>query len=398
MLRLSSRRAAVALSAGATVLAAGAAALPAQAAAVPGWRVGATFPVTGRESILTSVAAVSARDAWLAGLTVNPKSGAFGNLIRHWNGRSWTRVTLPAKVASGWNRSLPVGQVVGASSPSDVWIFGGQTSAAYLRLNGRRWSLGHLPGRVAGAQKFVQINAARVVSKSNVWAFGETDTASSPQLTVTPYAAHFNGVRWTVTHVPGNSGIVAVSAASTGSVWAVAGTSAQAAADGLGGSAGQQAVLHWTPKGGWQQLPQPALPKGTQLSAVTLESGRVVVGGSQPNGRKGRSALLITWNGKAWSAPSVAGASPTKWTVAGVAADGRGGTWVLGFHNSGNPGKLWHVVAGKWAAVQPAFGRHAWLLEQITAVPRTDSVWGAGALRTAKSTVGLIAVAGPTPR
>jgi hypothetical protein len=398
MLRPSSRRAAVALSAGATVLAVGAAALPAQATAVPGWRINTTFPVTGRESILTSVAAVSARDAWSAGVILNDKSGAFGSLIRHWTGRSWTPVTLPAKVAGAWSRLLPVSQIAGASSTSDVWIFGGLTSAAYLRLNGRRWSLGHLPGTVPAAQKFVQVNAARVFSKSNVWAFGETDNESSQQLTVTPYAAHFNGARWTVTHVPGNSPIVAVSAASASSVWAVAGTSAQAAADGQGGSAGQQAVLHWTPKGGWQQLPQPALPKGAQLSAVTLHAGQVVVGGSLPNGRKGRSALLITWNGKVWSAPRVAGASPTKWTVAGVASDGRGGTWVLGFHESGSPGKLWHVVAGKWAAVLPAFGKHAWLLEQITPVPHTDSVWGAGALKVGKSTVGLLALAGPTPR
>lgn len=397
MLRLSSRRAAIAMSAGAAVLAAGAA-LSAQAAAVPGWRVSATFPVTGRESILTGVAAVSARDAWVAGPTFSDNGVGFGVLIRHWNGRSWVAVKLPAKVASAWSRSLAVGPVIGASSPSDVWIFGGQASAAYLRQNGRRWSLGHLPGTVPSAQKFVQVNAARVVSRSNVWAFGETDNESSPQLTVTPYAAHFNGVRWTATHVPGNSGIVAVSAASATSIWAVAGTAAPAAAHGLGGSAGQQAVLHWTPKGGWQQLPQPALPKGAQLSAVTLQSGQVVVGGSQPNGRKGRSALLITWNGKAWSAPRVAGASPTKWTVAGVAPDGRGGTWVLGFHESGNPGKLWHVVAGKWAAVRPAFGKHAWLLEQITAVPHTDSVWGAGALKVGKSFVGLLALAGPTPR
>ena len=86
------------------------------------------------------------------------------------------------------------------------------------------------------------------------------------------------------------------------------------------------------------------------------------------------SPFLVTWNGKAWSAPSAAGASPTKWSVAGVTSDGRGGTWVLGFHESGNPGKLSHVVPGKWAAVRPAFGKHAWLLEQMTAVPHTDSL------------------------
>jgi hypothetical protein len=397
MLRLSSRRAVVAVSA-AGLLAAGAT-LPAQAAAVPGWHVNATFPVAGRETILTSVAAVSAKDAWAAGLTLNEKAGTFGSLIRHWTGRKWAAVTLPAKVAATWSRSLPVGSVVGASSPSDVWIFGAQTNAAYLRLNGRRWSVGHLPGTVPAAQKFVQVNAVRVFSKSNVWAFGATENESSPQVTVTPYAAHYNGVRWTVTHVPGNSGIVSVSAASASSIWAVAGADPATVA-GPGSPSGEQAVLHWGPKGGWQQIVQPALPKGALLGGVTLESGRVLVAGSEPNGRKGRSPFLVTWNGTAWSALSVAGASPTKWQIAGLAADGRGGFWVLGFRNSGNPGKLWHVVAGQWtAAAATPFGKHAWLLEQITAVPHTDSVWGAGALKVGKNgALGLIGLAGPTPR
>ena len=158
-------------------------------------------------------------------------------------------------------------------------------------------------------------------------------------------------------------------------------------------------MLHWTPKGGWQQLPQPVLPKGAQLSAVTLEAGHVVVGGSQPNGRKGRSALLITWNGKAWSAPSVAGASPTKWSCR------RGGFRRPRRHVGDSASTRAAIPANSgmsWPAsgprCQPAFGKHAWLLWQIAAVPHTDSVWGAGALKVGKSTVGLLALAGPTPR
>ncbi len=198
--------------------------------------------------------------------------------------------------------------------------------------------------------------------------------------------------------MPGNTAITSVSAVSGASIWAVAGA-ASPGVGGPGGATGKQIVLHWGPKGGWQQLAaQPALPAGSHLSAVLVASGKVVVGGSEPNGRKGRSPLMITWNGKAWSAPSVAGASPTKWNLAGLASDGRGGTWVLGFHAAGNPGKLWHVVRGKWTAVQPGFGKHAWFLEQIVAVPHTDSVWGAGALREGKLAVALMAVAGPTPR
>jgi hypothetical protein len=396
MPRLSSRRVAVALSAGATVLAVGAAALPAQAAAIPGWRINTTVQARNRISEFFSVDAVSARDAWSAGITATTNGDKLQTLIRHWNGKSWTAVSLPAKVATAWNKAEPADAQVGASSPSNVWIFGGIASS-YLRLNGTRWSVGHLPGPSASSGKELEIEAVRVFSKSSVWAFGGIANFAAAQPTTTPYAAHFNGRRWSVTAVPGDSAITSASAASGTSIWAVAGTGEGITAV-AGGPVGKQLVLHWGPKGGWQEVAQPALPAGGKLAGVTLEAGHVVVAGSVPNGRKGRSPLLVTWNGKAWSAPSVPGASPTKWSIAAVASDGRGGTWVVGFHESGNPGKLWHVVAGKWAAVQPAFGKHAWLLWQIAAVPHTDSVWGAGALKVGTSANGLMALAGPTPR
>jgi hypothetical protein len=398
MLRLSSRRAAVALSAGATVLAVGAAALPAQAAATPGWRISATLSVRGQSVLFTGVTAVSVRDAWSTGVAVTSK-GAFTPEIRHWTGKSWAAVKLPAKVARSWARSIPVQTALGATSASNVWIFGGLQGAAYLRLNGSKWSVGHLPGNNPTAGKIVEISSAKVFGRSDVWAFGTTDDVSTQQPTQTPYAAHFNGTKWTVTTVPGSSGIVAASATSADSIWAVAGTPASIDSDAFGASPGQQAVLHWGPKGGWQETAQPVLPAGAHLSGVVVQSGKVVVGGSDPNGRKGRSPLLVTWNGTAWSKPSVAGASPTKWDLAGLAADGRGGFWVTGAAESGNgSGKIWHVTAGKWNAVQPKFGKHPWILFGIAAVPRSDSVWGAGATEAGKLATGLLAIAGPTPR
>ena len=397
MLRLSSRRAAVAVSAGAAVLGLGAAALPAQAAAIPGWRVNTTVAVRGKSVLLTGVAAVTARDAWSAGVAVSAK-GAVTPLLRHWTGRTWASIRLPAKVASAWGRSEPFAGLVGATSATNVWVFGALESAAYLRLNGSRWSVGHLPGNNPSAGKLVEISAVQVLGRSDVWAFGSTENLTSEQPTETPYAAHFNGTRWTVTPVPGNSGIVDASAASADSIWAVAGTPASTL-DFFGTSSGAQAVLHWGPQGGWQQISQPVLPAGTHLSGVVFQAGKVVVGGSEPNGRKGRSPLLVTWNGTAWSKPSVAGASPTKWDLAGLAADGRGGFWVDGAAQSGNgSGKIWHVTGGKWSTVQPNFGKHPWMLFHIAAVPHSHSVWGAGATEAGKLTTGLMALAGPAPR
>lgn len=396
MLKLFSRRATVALSAGAAVLAAGAA-LPAQASAVPGWRISARVAVRNRVAAFTTVDAVSARDAWSAGFAVTTNGEKIQTLIRHWNGRSWTVVSLPSKIATAWNKTEPLADVLGVSSPSNVWIFGGLLSPAYLRLNGSRWSVGHLPGPGQSSGKILQINAVRVISKSSVWAFGGTEDLAAAQPATVPYAAHFNGQKWSVTKVPGNTAITSVSAVSGASIWAVAGAASPGVV-GPGGATGKQVVLHWGPKGGWQQVAQPPLPAGSNLSAVLVESGKVVVGGSEPNGAKGRTPLTITWNGRAWSRPSLGGASSAKWAVASLAADGRGGTWALGIATNRTSAKLWHLTGGKWTAAQPAFGRHAWQLLQLASVPHSDSVWGAGALRAGNLAVGLIAVAGPTPR
>ena len=79
--------------------------------------------VEGPESVLASVTAVSASDAWAAGLW-NGRSGAMyesnAYLLLHWNGRQWTVSKEPQS-------PLPYGLLaIGASSARNVWITGEQ--------------------------------------------------------------------------------------------------------------------------------------------------------------------------------------------------------------------------------------------------------------------------------
>jgi hypothetical protein len=48
--------------------------------------------------------------------------------------------------------------------------------------------------------------------------------------------------------------------------------------------------------------------------------------------------------------------------------------------------------------VKPSFGKGQWELFQMATSPRSDSVWGAGAVQVGKATDGLIAIYGATPR
>jgi hypothetical protein len=394
MLKPLARRAAFVLTGGAVALAG--VALPAQAAGIPGWRSSTTYSVQKGQALFTSIDAISARDAWATGLSVRNGSTNLQPFIRQWNGRAWQSVTLPPATARAWARGYPLVSAIAASSPSSVWIFGGLTSPAYLRLHGKRWTTGRLPGASGG--DIVIISSAVAFSPSNVWAFGVRVDEATEQPTATPYAAHYNGSRWSLSPVPGNAGIMGVSAASASSIWAVEGTDADPVT-GIGATSGRPAVLHWTASGGWQEPAQPALPAGSHLSSVLAEpQGKVLVGGSEPNARKGRSPMTLTWNGTSWSAPSEAAPTSAKWEIASLVPDGRGGTWALGDGTNGNSAELWHLVGARWLVAKPNFGRHTWIMFQLSAVPHSDSVWGAGAVREGKTTDGLIGVAGATPR
>lgn len=118
MLKSVSRRAAVVLAGSAIALTA--AMLPAQAATTAGWRISATYRETARPELLLSVAAVSARDAWAAGTSVGKNGTSFQTVIRHWTGRTWAAVTLPAKIAKAWQKEEAFDVQVAASSPANV--------------------------------------------------------------------------------------------------------------------------------------------------------------------------------------------------------------------------------------------------------------------------------------
>jgi hypothetical protein len=375
--------------------------LPAQAATSAGWRVSAAFSVRGHGILMTSIDAVSARDAWAIGLAAkNSGSASPVTVIKHWTGRSWASVALPARIAKTWQREDGFESQVGASSPSNVWLIG-SLEGGYLRLHGTRWSLGKLPGSSVQSGSLVEISSVKVLSRTSAWAFGTRDAVSGIPETSTnkPYAAHFNGRTWTATVMPaGLTGdISGASAVSASSIWALVGNpSGLLAGPGLDSS--KSTVLHWTPASGWTVPAQPVLPTGATLTSVLAgQNGHVLVGGSVKNGHKGTTPLAVTWNGTAWSdATLLPDASSARWTLESLAADGRG-AWAVAFATNREVTQLWHLSGRTWSLVKPAFGKHASILLQLAAVPGTSSAWAAGALREGNSAAGLIAVAGRTP-
>jgi hypothetical protein len=392
MIKRLSWRAAVALAASAVVLTG--AMLPAQASTTTGWRVSATIGGPAHPTLLTSVDAVSGRDAWAMGVVL--VKNRLQPVIRNWTGKAWTAVTLPAKVARAWTAGVPALRVqIAATSNTNMWAFSALAQGGYLRLSGKQWSIGHLPG--ARSRNLTEITSAKIFSSHDLWVFGAKLTQAG---TTVPYAAHFNGRIWTGVKVPGTGGVLAVSAASAHNLWAIVGPQPGS------GAPGTPSVLRWTSSSaGWQPAAvQPKLPAGADLSTILTESnGTVWVGGSGRNGHKGRTELAARWtpSATAWSAARLpARASAAQFSLTQLASDGHGGVWGLGFDPNASlePNRLWHLTGTTWSPVTPNFGKHPWILYQLAAVPGTRSVWGVGALKEGNSAVGLIALDGVTRR
>jgi hypothetical protein len=419
MIKLASRCAAIVAAGSAVALAVG---LVAAQAATTGWRADATVAVRGSETVFTDVAASSPADAWAAGFSIKDKGTSEPQgLIRHWTGKAWRAVTLPGKVARTWARTGSLDSPVGAASARSVWVFGSLTGS-YLRLSGGRWSIGRLPGvGSASSGVLVFVDAVKVFSSTDVWAFGVKETASGSE---EPYAAQYNGRKWSTVTVPGSGAITAVAAMSAKDIWAVesadssllgsaatrpalaaspAARSAAARLRAASSAATAPVVLQWTSKSGWQDAAQqPALAATDQLvSAVAQPGGHIWFGGSADNSANGTSPLTAEWNGTAWSVSGLPGkASSAGWEVASMAPDGTGGIWALAANNTSGAERIWHLHGTTWSQARPAFGKHAWILESLAVVPGTHSAWAVGAVqgRSKSSSNGLIAVDGPLPR
>jgi hypothetical protein len=432
VIKLGSRRVAIVLVCSALALAAGL--VPAQAATT-GWRTDATLALRGKETVLEDVAASGPADGWAVGFTAeNPGTSLPQPVIRHWTGRAWRLVTLPAEIGRELARQFAVLWAVGAASARDLWIF--TDIGGYLRLDGSRWSLGQLPGASEKSGALVLIDAANVFSRTDVWAFGMRLSASG---VAAPYSAHYNGRNWSRVSMPGLPGgglITAVAAVSPDDLWAVdlgllglpspsaavrsavarsavatspaarlavarlaAARRRAAAPDSLPPS---QVVLHWTAKTGWQDATvQPNLAATDELvSGMGERDGHVWFGGSANNSANGTSSLTAEWTGARWSVKDLPGkASSTQWQLIGMTPDGTGGIWALAASNNSDAERIWHLHGARWSQARPAFGKHPWDLQTLALVPRTHSVWAVGALQRSKSRVdGLIAVDGPTPR
>jgi hypothetical protein len=97
------------------------------------------FPPSGGQAVpspvpggLSSVAVISARDAWAAGCSGQT------TVLRHWDGSAWRQVSPPAGLACGSTLASPV---IVTDSAADTWVFTSADAASFAsHWTGMAWT------------------------------------------------------------------------------------------------------------------------------------------------------------------------------------------------------------------------------------------------------------------
>ena len=230
----------------------------------------------GSSTLLTAITADRPGDAWAVGQVF--AAGAPAPLVEHWNGAAWRRVALPRGLVKP---GVPYDPATAVAGPRDLWVFG--IAGQWQHWDGT-WTAGTLSDAI-------DLDASAMFGPKDVWAFGVHDPNTRPR----PYAARYDGSRWTRIAVPGHDGIDAVSAVSARDIWAVLGIPQNGAWTGPG------ALVHWNGRR-WQTVGLPARLATPRLGSVLARSATDVWAGGATRNRDGGSTEAVGhWNGRRWT-------------------------------------------------------------------------------------------------
>lgn len=170
---------------------------------------------------LLAVKAISANDIFAVG-DINGTSGSPSPWIEHFDGRSWSPVSLPA--AGGVLRGIA------ANSADDIWAVGDSggvvpTNTLALHFDGREWKVVPVPVPFHGQVHDITFgNGITAIATNDVWAVGAfRGLPSGNQQTLTE---HWDGQSWKIVpsansaSVGSQNRLNGVSAVSSKDVWA----------------------------------------------------------------------------------------------------------------------------------------------------------------------------------
>jgi hypothetical protein len=176
------------------------------------------------DAILQAISIRSASDAWAVGYWLSGTHMLVSRtLIEHWDGRRWRLVPSPSVRASN-GVLYDILFAVTADRSNDAWAVGsyerhaggyggGGEHALVLHWNGRHWSRATLPP--TRDRTFLHGVAAR---PGSAWAVGDRGLPPHHHRTL---VERWNGNQWTVAQAPSGFDLAAVSQPAHGRTWAV---------------------------------------------------------------------------------------------------------------------------------------------------------------------------------
>jgi hypothetical protein len=297
----------------------------------------------GTQSTLSSLDLLSSSDGWAVGAA----AGSGGGLVEHWNGQRFS-ITASPNILDNQANAFAGLTGVDALSGTSAFAVGTTTyygsdglahsNAVAERWNGSSWSRLSVPNNPS----INSFNGVKAFSTGNVWAVGRAGTSISGAT----LAMQFNGTTWTrfSTPSPGTRDNLLLRAAGSGpnDIWAVGYYRDLP----YGNRAVHSLALHWNGTS-WTRVPTPDVgPIQTFLrDVVVLSPTDAWAVGYASGGINGTTAVVLHWNGTAWSvaaAPalgtlnSVTAVSPTDvWATGSSSTDGmpalsnwRGSGWT----------------------------------------------------------------------
>jgi hypothetical protein len=278
------------------------------------------------------------------------------------NGSSWTQVSFPG-------RSGEEVVAAGASSATNVWAFtDAGTTARALRWNGSHW---------AAEKSFgAEIGGAVVISRSDVWVFGEPFAPGGGLGTW-----HYNGHAWS--KVASGHGLEGGSALSAGSIWAFGGTQ----------------VAHWnghtwtrTSVAGLLPAKQ-ALNDPAVVGIVALSRDSVYAIGSGNLEDEGGPTVVLHYNGHAWSKVAQGSYGVGTSPLQQVSSDGHGGLWIPMPAAGSERSYLVHYSAGHLTSAALPAGPRKINVESVASIPGGTGLLAGGFTHASDNPgVGVVAV------
>ena len=262
---------------------------------------------TGDVTELIDVTCTAAASCWavgdfgkFTGSVMNPSPVKMQNLVLHWNGSKWSRVSTPepAGTSSGRTNSLFGVRCVSRANCTAVGDYGTIGSSAVLRnealhWNGSKWSKVHTPNPGGSAATHVsELAAIGCGSSASCFAVGQYGTESTSHDQI----LRWNGKHWTKAGAPDPAGgqLIGVMCVTAHYCWAVGNV-------GSGSLTVRNQAVHWNGKK-WSVIHTPNPGSGLDvLIAVRCTSAtNCWAVGLQEAGGTVQDEILH-WDGAKWS-------------------------------------------------------------------------------------------------